>query len=96
MARPGTRRLPSYGSKWLWSPNNINQLVIGIKMSGPIGWSLVCTQQAHFDTLEGDPHGGDEIVFDDRICGHGHLISGAEDQVDRPGRGVLTDLEAPE
>jgi hypothetical protein len=33
----------SNGPKWLWSPNNINQSVIGIKMSQPIanGWSLV-------------------------------------------------------
>jgi hypothetical protein len=32
----------SNGPKWLWSPNNINQSVIGIKMSQPIanGWSF--------------------------------------------------------
>src|SRR5277367_5050587 len=45
----------SYGSKWLWSPNNINQSVIGIKMSEPIayGWSLVGTLEAGFDPLSG-------------------------------------------
>ena len=41
----------SNGPKWLWSPNNINQSVIGIKMSEPIadGWSLVGTLEAGFD-----------------------------------------------
>jgi predicted porin len=45
----------SYGSKWLWSPNNINQSVIGVKMSEPIGygWSLVGTLEAGFDPLSG-------------------------------------------
>jgi len=45
----------SYGSKWLWSPNNINQSVIGIKVSQPIayGWSLVGTLEAGFDPLSG-------------------------------------------
>ena len=45
----------SYGPKWLWSPNNINQSVIGIKMSEPIayGWSLVGTLEAGFDPLSG-------------------------------------------
>ena len=46
--------------------------------------------------LEGDPYGRDEIVFDDRIWRHCHLIPGADDQVDRPGRAVLPDLEAPQ
>ncbi len=45
----------SNGSKWLWSPNNINQSVIGVKMSEPIayGWSLVGTLEAGFDPLSG-------------------------------------------
>src|SRR5580704_13187670 len=45
----------SNGPKWLWSPNNINQSVIGIKMSEPIadGWSLVGTLEAGFDPLSG-------------------------------------------
>ena len=45
----------SHGPKWLWSPNNINQSVIGIKMSEPIGygWSLVGTLEAGFDPLSG-------------------------------------------
>ena len=45
----------SNGPKWLWSPNNINQAVIGIKMSQPIanGWSLIGTIEAGFDPLSG-------------------------------------------
>src|ERR1700722_16826300 len=45
----------SNGPKWLWSPNNINQSVIGIKMSQPIanGWSLIGTIEAGFDPLSG-------------------------------------------
>ena len=45
----------SNGPKWLWSPNNINQSVIGIKMSQPIanGWSLIGTLEAGFDPLSG-------------------------------------------
>ncbi len=45
----------SHGVKWLWSPNNINQSVIGIKMVEPIGygWSLVGTLEAGFDPLSG-------------------------------------------
>jgi predicted porin len=45
----------SNGPKWLWSPNNINQSVIGIKMSQPIanGWSLVGTLEAGFDPISG-------------------------------------------
>ena len=45
----------SHGVKWLWSPNNINQSVIGIKMSQPLayGWSLVGTLEAGFDPISG-------------------------------------------
>ena len=45
----------SNGSKWLWSPNNINQSVIGIKMSEPIGygWSIIGTVEAGFDPISG-------------------------------------------
>jgi hypothetical protein len=46
--------------------------------------------------LESDPRGCYPIVGSDRIAGHRELISGAEDQVDRPGRGVIADLEAAE
>ena len=46
----------SNGSKWLWSPNNINQSVIGIKMSEPIGygWSIIGTVEAGFDPISGE------------------------------------------
>jgi predicted porin len=45
----------SYGPKWLWTPNGINQTVIGIKVSQPIayGWSLVGTLEAGFDPFSG-------------------------------------------
>jgi predicted porin len=46
----------SNGPKWLWTPNGINQSVIGIKMSEPIGatgWSVVGTLEAGFDPLSG-------------------------------------------
>src|SRR5574337_1090331 len=45
----------SNGVKWLWSPNNISQSVIGVKMSEPLGggWSLVGTAEAGFDPISG-------------------------------------------
>ena len=46
--------------------------------------------------LERDPHSGHPIVFDHRIARHRKLIACADDQVDRPRRAVLADLEAPE
>ena len=46
--------------------------------------------------LESDPRGCDPIVGSDWIAGHRELIACAEDQVDRPGRGVHADLEAAE
>jgi predicted porin len=47
----------SYGPKWLWTPNGINQSVIGINMNEPIpwfpGWSLVGAVEAGFDPYSG-------------------------------------------
>jgi predicted porin len=45
----------SNGAKWLWSPNNINQSVVGVKMLEPLGggWSLVGAVEAGFDPLSG-------------------------------------------
>src|SRR5574337_1383439 len=45
----------SNGVKWLWSPNNISQSVIGVKMSEQIGggWSLVGTVEAGFSPISG-------------------------------------------
>jgi predicted porin len=45
----------SNGARWLWSPNNINQSVIGIKMAEPVGngWSIIGTLEAGFDPLSG-------------------------------------------
>src|SRR5690242_17354436 len=45
---------------------------------------------------ESDPNSGHPVVFDHRIRGDRDLIARPHDQIDRPGRGVLTDLEAPE
>jgi hypothetical protein len=47
-------------------------------------------------TSEGDPGGSNHIVLGDRIGCHRHLVTGADDQVYRPRRAVLTDLEAPQ
>jgi predicted porin len=43
----------SYGPKWLWTPNGINQSVVGVAMRQPIadGWSLVGTLETAFDPL---------------------------------------------
>jgi predicted porin len=48
----------SYGSKWLWTPNGINQSVVGINMKEAIpwlpGWSLVGAVEAGFNPYTGD------------------------------------------
>jgi predicted porin len=43
----------SYGPKWLWTPNGINQSVVGVAMKQPIayGWSLVGTLETAFDPI---------------------------------------------
>jgi len=43
----------SYGPKWLWTPNGINQSVIGVAMTQPVayGWSLVGTLETAFDPI---------------------------------------------
>jgi predicted porin len=43
----------SYGPKWLWTPNGINQSVAGVALSQPLayGWSLVGTLETAFDPL---------------------------------------------
>jgi predicted porin len=47
----------SNGSKWLWTPNGINQSVVGITMKEAIpwlpGWSLVGSVEAGFDPYSG-------------------------------------------
>ena len=46
----------SNGPKWLWTPNGINQSVVGINMREPIGWgwSLVGAVEAGFDPYSGE------------------------------------------
>lgn len=43
----------AYGSKWLWSPNNLSQSVVGVKLSQPLayGWSVVGTAETGFQPL---------------------------------------------
>jgi predicted porin len=43
----------AYGSKWLWSPNNLSQSVVGLKLSQPVayGWSVVGTVESGFQPL---------------------------------------------
>ena len=50
----------AYGSRWLWSPNNLSQSVVGLKLSQPLpflsgpflsGWSLVGTVETGFQPL---------------------------------------------
>ena len=43
----------AYGSKWLWSPNNLSQSVVGLKLSQPVayGWSVVGTVETGFQPL---------------------------------------------
>ena len=48
----------SYGAKWLWTPNGINQSVVGINMKEAIpwlpGWSLVGALESGFNPYSGN------------------------------------------
>jgi predicted porin len=46
----------SNGPKWLWTPNGINQSVVGVTMKEPIGdgWSVVGTLETGFDPYTGE------------------------------------------
>ena len=48
----------SNGSKWLWTPNGLNQSVVGITMREAIpwfpGWSLVGSVETGFDPYSGE------------------------------------------
>ena len=48
----------SYGAKWLWTPNGINQSVVGINMKEAIpwlpGWSLVGAVETGFSPYSGN------------------------------------------
>ena len=70
----------SYGSKWLWSPNNLSQSVVGIKMSQPLpflsgpflsGWSLIGTWEWGFNPY------------------YGYLAAAQQAQVQQNGRALL-------
>jgi predicted porin len=45
----------NYGSKWLWTPNGLNQSVVGVKVSQPLGmgWSLIGTVETGFNPYWG-------------------------------------------
>jgi len=67
----------SYGAKWLWSPNNLSQSVVGIKMSqslaplGLPGWSLIGTVETGFNPY------------------YGYLADAQRSQVQQNGRALL-------
>ena len=48
----------SYGAKWLWTPNGMNQSVVGINMKEAIpwlpGWSLVGAVETGFSPYSGN------------------------------------------
>src|SRR5580693_2750923 len=48
----------SYGPKWLWTPNGLNQSVVGVSMKEAIpwlpGWSLVGAIETGFDPYSGN------------------------------------------
>src|SRR5580658_74898 len=50
----------SNGPRWLWTPNGINQTVVGVAMKEPIayGWSVVGTLEFGFDPFTGQPANG--------------------------------------
>ena len=45
----------SYGPGWVWTPNGLNQSVVGLKLSQPIGWgwSIIGTAETGFDPYSG-------------------------------------------
>ena len=63
----------SYGSKWLWSPNNLSQSVVGVKMSQPTRLWLVDRR-----------HGGNRISTPIP----GYLANGARSQVQNNGKAL--------
>jgi len=78
----------SNGSKWLWTPNGINQSVIGIAMSEPIpwfpNWSLVGTVEAGFDPYSGELTNGQRSLVQNN--GKALVLQGANSDSSRDGQ----------
>jgi predicted porin len=76
----------SNGPKWLWTPNGINQSVVGIKMSQPIayGWSLVGTLETGFDPLSGEIVNGQKSLVQNN--GKALILQSANSDSSRSGQ----------
>jgi predicted porin len=76
----------SYGAKWLWTPNGINQTVAGIKVNQPIGygWSLVGTLELGFDPLSGYLTNGPRSLVDNN--GKALVLQNANSDSSRAGQ----------
>jgi predicted porin len=78
----------SHGPKWLWTPNGINQSVIGIAMSEPIpwfpGWSLVGTVEAGFDPFSGELANGQRSLVQNN--GKALVLQGTNSDSSRNGQ----------
>jgi predicted porin len=84
----------SYGSKWLWSPNNLSQSVAGIKMSQPLpslggspflsGWSLIGTFEWGFNPYYGFPAAAQQSQVNQN--GRALLLQGAGADSSRTGQ----------
>ena len=83
----------SYGSKWLWSPNNLSQSVAGIKMSQPLpslsgpflsGWSLIGTWEWGFNPYYGFPAAAQQSQVNQN--GKALLLQGAGADSSRTGQ----------
>jgi predicted porin len=83
----------SYGPKWLWSPNNLSQSVVGIKMSLPLpflsgpflsGWSIVGTWEWGFNPYYGFPAAAQQSQVNQN--GRALLLQGAGADSSRTGQ----------
>jgi predicted porin len=83
----------SFGSKWLWSPNNLSQSVAGIKMSQPLpslgnpylsGWSLIGVWEWGFNPYYGFPASAQQAQVNQN--GRALLLQGAGADSSRTGQ----------
>jgi predicted porin len=78
----------SYGAKWLWTPNGINQSVIGINMKEAIpwapGWSLVGAVESGFSPLTGNLVNGPRSLVQNN--GQAQVLQTANSDSSRAGQ----------
>src|SRR5271166_3321858 len=78
----------SNGSKWLWTPNGINQSVVGIAMKEAIpwfpGWTLVGSLEAGFDPYSGELVNGQRSLVQNN--GKALTLQGANSDSSRDGQ----------